>query len=68
MAGLSNFYRPKYFMSEDIVLVTLNYRLASFGNFNFNETLLSQLYCRPIGTEFRKRKYKRSCVKFTFCF
>lgn len=31
MAGLSNFYRPKYFMAEDVVLVTLNYRLASFG-------------------------------------
>jgi len=31
MLGSSNTYRPNYFMDEDVVLVTLNYRLAAFG-------------------------------------
>lgn len=31
MSGGANIYRPKYFLDEDVVLVTFNYRLASFG-------------------------------------
>jgi carboxylesterase type B len=31
MSGTSETYRPEYFMDEDIVLVTINYRVASFG-------------------------------------
>lgn len=34
MSGGSNIYRGKYFLDEDVVLVTLNYRLASFGFLN----------------------------------
>jgi hypothetical protein len=30
-SGFSYLYRGKYFMEEDIVLVTLNYRVSSFG-------------------------------------
>ncbi|CAG7705488.1 unnamed protein product, partial [Allacma fusca] len=33
VSGSSNVFRPKYFMDENVVLVTINYRLASFGNF-----------------------------------
>lgn len=43
MAGLSNFYRPKYFMAEDIVLVTFNYRLASFGETIILRNILSKI-------------------------
>ncbi|CAG7834559.1 unnamed protein product [Allacma fusca] len=31
VSGSSNVFRPKYFMDENVVLVTINYRLASFG-------------------------------------
>ena len=30
-AGGSNGYGPDYFMDEDVVLVTINYRLGTFG-------------------------------------
>lgn len=29
--GGSDFAGPKYFMDEDIILVTINYRVGSFG-------------------------------------
>ena len=36
MSGTSQSYRPEYFMDEDVVLVTISYRVASFGtNFTF---------------------------------
>jgi carboxylesterase type B len=31
--GASDEYRPDYFMDEDVVVVTLNYRLNSFGKY-----------------------------------
>lgn len=31
MSGSSNVYRGKYFMDEDVVLVTMNYRVGSLG-------------------------------------
>lgn len=34
ISGGSVFYRPDYFMDEDIVLVTVNYRLGPFGFLN----------------------------------
>ncbi|XP_035704166.1 venom carboxylesterase-6 isoform X2 [Folsomia candida] len=41
MSGGSNIYRPKYFMDEDVVLVTLNYRLASFGFLNTGDGVIA---------------------------
>ena len=29
--GASNDFRPDYFMDEDVILVTINYRLGTFG-------------------------------------
>ena len=40
MAGSADFYTAKYFMDEDVVLVTLNYRLASFGFLNIGNELI----------------------------
>lgn len=41
MSGGSNIYRPKYFLDEDVVLVTVNYRLASFGFLNTGDGLVA---------------------------
>jgi len=35
MSGFSFVYRAKYFMEEDVVLVTINYRVNSFGSAAF---------------------------------
>ena len=32
-SGNSNLYGPDYLMSEDVVLVTINYRLGALGQF-----------------------------------
>jgi carboxylesterase type B len=32
-SGNSNFYGPDHLMSEDVVLVTINYRLGALGQF-----------------------------------
>lgn len=40
MSGSSNTYRPDYFMDEDVVLVTLNYRLNAFGFLNSGDQFL----------------------------
>lgn len=29
--GFSSNYQPKYFMDEDVIVVTLNYRVGAFG-------------------------------------
>ena len=34
MSGNSNMYGSEYFMDEKVVLVTINYRLGSFGKCN----------------------------------
>ena len=34
MSGSANTYRAKYFMDQDVVLVTINYRLGAFGFLN----------------------------------
>lgn len=41
MAGGSNYMGPLYLMQEDIVLVTINYRLASLGFLNTGDGLVS---------------------------
>jgi len=33
MEGKSSIYGPKYFMDEDIVLVTVNYRIGALGEY-----------------------------------
>ncbi|CAL8090404.1 unnamed protein product [Orchesella dallaii] len=38
--GAGDLYRPDYFMDEDVVLVTINYRLASFGFLNTGDELV----------------------------
>lgn len=40
MSGSSNTYRADYFMDEDVVLVTLNYRVGSFGFLNTGDAVL----------------------------
>ncbi|CAL8105116.1 unnamed protein product [Orchesella dallaii] len=40
MAGSSNRYRPEYFMDEDVVLITFNYRVGSFGFLNTGDEFL----------------------------
>jgi carboxylesterase type B len=40
VAGSSNMYRPDFFMDEDVVLVTLNYRLAALGFLNTGDGLV----------------------------
>jgi carboxylesterase type B len=32
MDGTSEIYRAHYFMDQDVVIVTFNYRLNAFGN------------------------------------
>jgi len=32
-SGNSNIYGPDYLVAEDVVVVTLNYRLGPFGNY-----------------------------------
>lgn len=39
MSGSSNMYRGKYYMDEDVVLVTVNYRLSALGFLNTGEPL-----------------------------
>ncbi|ODM92932.1 Bile salt-activated lipase, partial [Orchesella cincta] len=34
LMGDSPMYKPSYFMDEDVILVTFNYRVASFGFLN----------------------------------
>lgn len=41
MAGGSNYMGPLYLMQEDIVLVTINYRLASLGFLNTGDDLVT---------------------------
>lgn len=41
MIGASNPHRPKYFMDEEVVLVTLNYRLNSFGFLNTQDGVVT---------------------------
>ena len=33
--GSSMAVGPKFFMDEDVILVSMNYRLGAFGNYNF---------------------------------
>lgn len=40
MSGSSNPYRAEYFMDEDVVLVTFNYRVGSFGFLNTGDDIL----------------------------
>ncbi|CAG7822764.1 unnamed protein product [Allacma fusca] len=40
MAGSSKMYQAKYFMDEDIVLVTVNYRLAALGFLNTGDDVV----------------------------
>lgn len=40
MAGGSNYMGPLYLMQEDMVLVTINYRLASLGFLNTGDGLV----------------------------
>ncbi|GJQ76630.1 hypothetical protein Trydic_g15491 [Trypoxylus dichotomus] len=39
-SGREDLHSPVYLMSEDIVLITINYRLGIFGSFNLNDTSL----------------------------
>jgi carboxylesterase type B len=32
-SGSSDIYGPEYLVAEDVILVTLNYRLGPFGNY-----------------------------------
>lgn len=40
VAGSSDMYDPKYFMDKDIVVVSMNYRLASLGFLNTGDHLV----------------------------
>ncbi|ODN06566.1 Venom carboxylesterase-6 [Orchesella cincta] len=40
MSGSSNSYRPEYFMDEDVVLITFNYRVGAFGFLNTGDEFL----------------------------
>jgi len=42
-AGSATMYRAKYFMDEDVILVTLNYRLAALGNNCFTPLALNYI-------------------------
>ena len=37
-SGTPEFYGPDYFLNEDVVLVTINYRLGALGEFSKGET------------------------------
>ena len=36
-------YRPEYFMDEDIIFVSMNYRMGTFGSLNYNNMEHQQL-------------------------
>jgi carboxylesterase type B len=46
--GETDFYGPHYLMDKDIILVTINYRLGTFGTGHFNDpgTLFYRTYLR----------------------
>lgn len=35
-SGTAEFYGPDYFLSEDVLVVTLNYRLGALGKWQFS--------------------------------
>ena len=38
-SGQSSVFGPQYFLDQDIILVTVNYRLMTFGKFEINKFL-----------------------------